>query len=119
LGLSSFFVLGLNQMRKTRYRFNFGLLPWGKLGDSAEVGDYTSGPKVIAEETKKAMRELLKAVQNGEWARQWILENKAGRPMFTAMRRQWAEHPIEQVGERLRAMMSWITKDRAVDREKN
>jgi ketol-acid reductoisomerase len=89
------------------------------VSDTAEYGDYTSGPKVITEETKKAMRELLKAVQNGEWARQWILENKAGRPMYTAMRRQWAEHPIEQVGERLRAMMSWITKDRAVDRDKN
>jgi ketol-acid reductoisomerase len=89
------------------------------VSDTAEYGDYTSGPKVITEETKKAMRELLKAVQNGEWARQWILENKAGRPMYTAMRRQWAEHPIEQVGEQLRAMMSWITKDRAVDRDKN
>jgi ketol-acid reductoisomerase len=89
------------------------------VSDTAEYGDYTSGPKVITEETKKAMRELLKAVQNGEWARQWILENKAGRPMYTAMRRQWAEHPIEQVGEKLRGMMSWITKDRAVDRDKN
>jgi ketol-acid reductoisomerase len=89
------------------------------VSDTAEYGDYTSGPKIITEETKGVMREILKAVQNGEWARQWILENQAGRPYFTAMRRRWAEHPIEQVGEELRGMMSWITKDRAVDKEKN
>ena len=89
------------------------------VSDTAEYGDYTSGPRIITEETKRVMREILEAVQNGEWARQWILENKAGRPYFTAMRRRWAEHPIEQVGQRLRGMMSWIAEDRAVDRDKN
>jgi len=89
------------------------------VSDTAEYGDYTSGPKIITEDTKRVMREILESVQNGEWARQWILENQAGRPYFAAMRRRWAEHPIEQVGERLRGMMSWITKDRAVDKEKN
>ena len=89
------------------------------VSDTAEYGDYTAGPKIITEESKQVMRQILKDVQSGEWARQWILENKAGRPMFNAMRRQWAEHSIEQVGKQLRSMMSWITKDRAVDMEKN
>ena len=89
------------------------------MSDTAEYGDYTAGPKIITEETKRTMREILEAVQNGQWARQWILENQAGRPHFTAMRRRWAEHPIEQVGKRLRAMMTWITKDRAVDMEES
>ena len=89
------------------------------VSDTAEYGDYTAGPKIITEDTKRTMREILEAVQNGQWARQWILENQAGRPHFTAMRRRWAEHPIEQVGQRLRAMMTWITKDRAVDMEEN
>jgi ketol-acid reductoisomerase len=89
------------------------------VSDTAEYGDYTAGPKIITEESKEVMRKILKDVQSGEWARQWILENKAGRPMYNAMRRQWAEHPIEQVGKQLRSMMSWITKDRAVDMEKN
>jgi ketol-acid reductoisomerase len=89
------------------------------VSDTAEYGDYTSGPRIINEDTKQVMREILEAVQNGQWARQWILENRAGRPYFTAMRRRWAEHPIEQVGQRLRGMMSWIAKDRAVDRGEN
>lgn len=89
------------------------------VSDTAEYGDYTSGPRIINEDTKQVMREILEAVQNGQWARQWILENRAGRPNFTAMRRRWAEHPIEQVGQRLRGMMSWIAKDRVVDRGKN
>ena len=89
------------------------------VSDTAEYGDYTAGPKIITGESKQVMRQILKDVQSGEWARQWILENKAGRPMYNAMRRQWAEHPIEQVGKQLRSMMSWITKDRAVDMEKN
>ena len=89
------------------------------VSDTAEYGDYTSGPRIINEDTKQVMREILEAVQNGQWARQWILENRAGRPNFTAMRRRWAEHPIEQVGQRLRGMMSWIAKDRVVDRGKS
>jgi ketol-acid reductoisomerase len=89
------------------------------VSDTAEYGDYTAGPKIITEDTKRTMREILEGVQNGQWARQWILENQAGRPHFTAMRRRWADHPIEQVGKRLRAMMTWITKDRAVDMEGN
>jgi len=89
------------------------------VSDTAEYGDYTSGPRIINEDTKQVMREILEAVQNGQWARQWILENRAGRPHFTAMRRRWTDHPIEQVGQRLRGMMSWIAKDRVVDRGKN
>jgi ketol-acid reductoisomerase len=89
------------------------------VSDTAEYGDYTSGPRIINEDTKQVMREILEAVQNGQWARQWILENRAERPYFTAMRRRWAEHPIEQVGQRLRGMMSWIAKDRVVDRGKS
>ncbi len=78
------------------------------VSDTAEYGDYVSGPRVITEETKDEMREMLREVQNGEFARRWILENQAGRPSFNAMRRREAEHPIEEVGKKLRATMKWL-----------
>ncbi len=78
------------------------------ISDTAEYGDYTRGPRVITSETKKEMRRILDEIQSGEFAREWILENQAGRPRFNALRRQSVEHPIGEVGREIRAMMSWL-----------
>jgi ketol-acid reductoisomerase len=78
------------------------------ISDTAEYGDYMRGSFVVDEGVKSRMREILKAVQDGSFARDWILENQAGRPAFRAQRRRQAEHQIEQVGAELRAMMSWL-----------
>jgi ketol-acid reductoisomerase len=81
------------------------------VSDTAEYGDYSRGQRIITEETRETMREILAEVQSGEFAREWILENQAGRPVFNALRRQEKEHPIEEVGAKLRAMMPWLKKD--------
>ncbi len=81
------------------------------ISDTAEYGDYTRGPKVIDDHVRQSMRQILANVQSGAFAREWILENQAGRPSFLALRRLNAEHPIEQVGEELRGMMSWLKKE--------
>jgi len=78
------------------------------VSDTAEYGDYTSGPKVIDAHVRESMRAILRDIQNGTWARNWILENQAGRPNFYAMRRREAEHELEVVGKKLRAMMPWL-----------
>ncbi len=79
------------------------------ISDTAEYGDYTSGPKVVTQDSKAAMKQVLKDIQDGTFAKDWLLENRAGgRAHFLAMRRQHAEHPIEKVGEKLRAMMPWL-----------
>ena len=80
------------------------------VSDTAEYGDYTRGPRIITEETREEMRQILYEVQTGEFAKEWILENQARRPVFNALRRQEAEHPIEAVGKKLRAMMGWLKK---------
>ena len=80
------------------------------VSDTAEYGDYTRGPRIITEETRDEMRQILYEVQTGEFAKEWILENQARRPVFNALRRQEAEHPIEEVGKKLRAMMGWLKK---------
>ncbi len=80
------------------------------VSDTAEYGDYTRGPRVIDEHTRENMRQILAAIQDGTFAREWILENQAGRPRFMALRRKNAEHPIEEVGAQLRAMMPWLKK---------
>jgi len=80
------------------------------ISDTAEYGDYTRGPRVIDEYVRQTMREVLAAVQDGTFAREWLLENQAGRPSFLALRRLNAEHPIEKVGAELRGMMSWLKK---------
>jgi ketol-acid reductoisomerase len=80
------------------------------VSDTAEFGDYTRGTRIITEETRETMQEILAEVQSGEFAREWILENKAGRPVFNAIRRLEKEHPIEEVGAKLRAMMPWLKK---------
>lgn len=80
------------------------------VSDTAEYGDYVSGPRVITEETKKEMKKILAEIQDGTFARNWILENQANRPAFQAMRRRGAEHQIERVGKELRSMMSWLKR---------
>jgi len=78
------------------------------VSDTAEYGGLTRGSHIVTEETREAMRKLLRAVQDGTFAQEWILENQAGQPVLQAKRQQLARHPIEQVGQRLREMMSWI-----------
>jgi ketol-acid reductoisomerase len=89
------------------------------ISNNAEYGEYVTGPKVINEESRKAMRQALKDIQNGEYAKQFIAEGAANYPSMTAYRRNNAAHPIEQVGAKLRAMMPWITANKLVDKEKN
>ncbi len=81
------------------------------ISDTAEYGDYTRGPRVIDEHVRETMRTVLGEIRDGSFAREWILENQAGRPGFLAQRRIEAEHPIEEVGAELRGMMSWLKKD--------
>jgi ketol-acid reductoisomerase len=89
------------------------------ISNTAEYGDYTSGPRVITDQTKAEMRRILDDIQAGRFAREWVAECQAGQPSFKAMRRRSAEHPIEEVGARLREMMPWIAQNRLVDKEKN
>jgi ketol-acid reductoisomerase len=78
------------------------------ISDTAEYGDYVTGPRIIDQHARAAMEETLQDIQNGTFAKNWVLENMAGRPAFLAMRRAFAEHPIEQVGGEVRAMMPWL-----------
>jgi len=89
------------------------------ISNTAEYGDYTRGARIVTDETKKEMKRILDDIQSGRFARDWVLECQAGQPSFKAMRRRGAEHPIEEVGERLRAMMPWIAKNKLVDKTKN
>ncbi|MCC6664161.1 MAG: ketol-acid reductoisomerase [Polyangiaceae bacterium] len=89
------------------------------ISNTAEFGDYTRGPRVIDEHVKAEMKRILADIQSGRFARDWVLENAAGQPSFKAMRRQAADHPIEKVGEKLRAMMPWIAKNKLVDKARN
>jgi ketol-acid reductoisomerase len=81
------------------------------ISNTAEYGDYTRGPRIVTDQTKAEMRKILQEIQAGQFAREFVLENQAGKPGFTAMRRQEAEHPIEEVGKDLRAMFSWLKKN--------
>ena len=89
------------------------------ISNNAEFGEYVTGPKIITAETKVAMKEVLKRIQEGEYAKQFILESKSGGPTLLSRRRLMAEHPIEQVGEKLRAMMPWIKANKLVDKTRN
>jgi ketol-acid reductoisomerase len=89
------------------------------ISNNAEYGEYVTGPKVIADQARAAMKEALANIQNGEYAKSFILENKAGAAGMHAKRRQNAEHPIEIVGAKLRGMMPWISKNKLVDQSKN
>jgi ketol-acid reductoisomerase len=90
-----FYQGGLNYMRYS-------------VSNTAEFGDYTRGPRIVTEQTKAEMKKILKEIQTGQFAREWILENKAGAPAFKATRRRERNHQIEDVGRRLRRLMSWI-----------
>jgi ketol-acid reductoisomerase len=81
------------------------------ISNTAEYGDYTRGPRIINDETRAEMRKVLKEIQTGQFAREFVLENASGKAGFTAMRRREAEHPIEEVGKDLRAMFSWMPKE--------
>ena len=78
------------------------------MSDTAEHGDYTGGPRIVTDETRKAMRQILKEIQDGTYARRWIAENEAGLPWFSKQRIQEQNQLVEQVGERLRAMMPFL-----------
>ena len=89
------------------------------ISNTAEYGDYITGPRLIDPSVKARMKEVLADIQSGRFAKDWMLENAAGQPSFKAMRRRAAEHDIEKVGEKLRGMMPWIAKNRLVDKTKN
>jgi len=78
------------------------------VSDTAEYGDLTRGKRIITSETREEMKQMLKEVQMGSFAKEWILENQVGRPMFNALRKKEAEHPVEEVGKKLRSMMGWL-----------
>ncbi|MBJ7502703.1 MAG: ketol-acid reductoisomerase [Polynucleobacter sp.] len=89
------------------------------ISNNAEYGEYVSGPRIVTEETKNVMRQCLKDIQTGEYAKSFILENRAGAPTLISRRRLTEEHQIEEVGAKLRAMMPWIAKNKLVDKAKN
>jgi ketol-acid reductoisomerase len=89
------------------------------ISNTAEYGDYTRGPRIVTAETRAEMKKVLKEIQSGQFAKEWVLENAAGQPSFKAMRKRNAEHEIEKVGAKLRAMMPWIAKNKLVDQTKN
>ena len=83
------------------------------ISDTAEYGDMTRGPRIVNGETRAEMKKILGEIQTGKFAEEWILENQADRPVFNALRRRSAEHPIEEVGAQLRSMMPWIGAGKA------
>ena len=89
------------------------------ISNTARYGDLTRGPRIVTDETRKEMKRILEAIQTGQFAKEWILENRANKPVFNALSKRAEAHPIEKVGAKLRAMMPWLTKDRLVDQDKN
>ena len=89
------------------------------ISNNAEYGDITRGPRIITDETRREMRKILGEIQSGAYAKEFILENRAGAPMLMSQRRNLAAHQIEVVGEKLRAMMPWIKKNKLVDQSRN
>jgi ketol-acid reductoisomerase len=89
------------------------------ISNNAEYGEYVTGPKIVTEETKKAMKQVLTDIQTGEYAKSFIIENRAGAPTLQSRRRITSEHQIEVVGAKLRAMMPWIAANKLVDQSKN
>ncbi|MEM9571202.1 MAG: ketol-acid reductoisomerase [Pseudomonadota bacterium] len=89
------------------------------ISNTAEYGEYVSGPRVVDSESKKAMKAVLEDIQSGKFARDWVLENQAGAPSFLSMRARTNDHLIEEVGEKLRGMMHWAQNDRLVDKARN
>jgi ketol-acid reductoisomerase len=89
------------------------------VSNTAEYGDLTRGPRVVDAAAKARMKEILGEIQSGAFAREFVLENQAGRPSFEALRRRGAEHPMEEVGARLRGLMPWLQEKPLVDRSRN
>ena len=89
------------------------------ISNTAEYGEYVTGPRIVTAETKAEMKRVLDDIQTGKFARDWVLENKAGQASFEATRARGDSHPIEEVGAKLRAMMPWIAKNKLVDTAKN
>ena len=89
------------------------------ISNTAEYGDYTRGSRIITDQTKAAMKQILADIQSGTFTREWMLENRVGQTSFKTLRRLEAEHPIEEVGTRLRAMMPWLSDNKLVDKSKN
>lgn len=89
------------------------------ISNTAQYGDLTRGPRIITEETKKEMKKILSEIQSGAFAREWMLENRVNKPVFTALTKKGQNHPIENVGEKLRSMMPWLKKGKLVDKSKN
>jgi ketol-acid reductoisomerase len=89
------------------------------ISNTAEYGEYVSGPRIVNAETKAEMKRVLADIQSGRFTRDWMLENRVNQTSFKAMRAKLANHPIEQVGEKLRAMMPWIKQRALVDKSRN
>ncbi len=89
------------------------------ISNTARYGDLTRGERIVTDRTKKEMKKILNEIQSGRFAKEWVLENKANRPVFNALAKKGQNHPIEEVGARLRAMMPWLGKDKLVDQSKN
>jgi ketol-acid reductoisomerase len=89
------------------------------ISNTAEYGDYTRGPRIVNDKTKKEMKKILGEIQSGEFVRDWMLENRVGQTSFKTRRRLESEHPIEKIGAKLRGMMPWIGKNKLVDKAKN
>src|SRR5277367_231334 len=89
------------------------------VSNTAEYGEYVTGPRIITDATRAEMKRILADIQMGRFARDWVLENKAGQASFKAMRKKMSEHPIEEIGVKLRAMMPWIQEKALVDKSKN
>ena len=89
------------------------------ISTTAKYGDVTRGPRVVTRQTKQVMKKILGEIQSGRFAREWVLENQANRPVYNALLKNGENHPIEEVGARLRGMMPWLQKDQLVDKQKN
>jgi ketol-acid reductoisomerase len=89
------------------------------ISTTAKFGDVTRGPRVVTEQTKQEMKKILAEIQQGQFAKEWVLENQANRPVYNALLKKGEAHPIEEVGARLRAMMPWLKKDQLVDKNRN
>jgi ketol-acid reductoisomerase len=89
------------------------------ISNTAQYGDLTRGPRVVSEDTKREMKKILSEIQQGVFAREWLLETRAGKPVFNALTRQGQEHPLEAVGAKLRALMPWLAQNKLVDKTRN
>ena len=89
------------------------------ISNTAEYGDYSRGPRLITDDTKKEMKKILQEIQSGQFAKEWMAEHKGGQTKFKLMRKLQDEHPIEAFGEKLRTLMPWIAEGKMVDKSKN